>query len=237
MKRGKRLIMKSFINKTLKALKDNSERISTIGFIVAAACALIVGIGGVGGNVFEVLSDIIITVILVAMLAAIPFLKAMNKIELIKPVSFIVLGYVFVDLTMSFLSESAMISKYVNAYRVVVAVFAFVAGLALAAALVIFCIAVFTQKENLKPLVGYILVGVWAYLAVVFILMFIACIVYGYGFGSYFNAVYEYLALPAALVFSLFPQVIGEIKAPPEKETKQGETVELAEPKTETTKQ
>ena len=208
------------MNKLLKTLKEKSSLIATVAFIVAASCMLVIGIGGIDGNFFEVIGGILYTIIMVGMLAAIPALKIVKKEELVKPVTLIVLGYFFVFTTLNYLSESALIDADYKALHVVVGIFVFLAGLALIAAFALYCVAIFAKKDGLKKVIGYLLIGLSAYLAVVFILQIVRCIVFDYGFGGYFNAIFVYLAVPAALIFSVFPLVIGEIGSPENAEEK-----------------
>ena len=198
------------MNGLLKKLKDLSPIILPIALFVAAGCELVTGIAGVGGNFFDVTTSILCTLIIVTILVAIPVLKLMGKDDLLKPVTLIAIGYLFISMTQTYLTRSFLIDDYYEGYQIVVGIFTFLAGVALVAAFVIYLIAIFTKSDALKKIVGFILAILLAYIATLFVLWFIYAIVYGYGWTGYFDIVSTYLAIPCAMIFAVLPALIKD---------------------------
>lgn len=198
------------MNNLIKKLKDLSPMILPIALFVAAACELTTGIGAFGGDFFDVVSDLLSVLIIVVILIAIPVVKLMGKDELIKPVTLIVIGYLFISMTQTYLARAYLIDDYYEAYQIIVGIFTFIAGVALVAAFVIYLISVFTKNDGLKKIVGFILAILLALIATLFILWIIYAIVYGYGWTAYFDITSTYLAIPCAMICAVLPSLIKD---------------------------
>ena len=135
----------------------------------------------------------------------------MSKDDLLKPVTLIVIGYIFIYLTQTYLSLANWISN-APTYIAVISVMTFIAGAALVAAFVLLVIATLAKLDALKNIITFILFGVLVYAATMFVMWFTATIIYidNLGWTYFFTITLDYLALPCAAVFAVLPALVKD---------------------------
>lgn len=160
------------MKKLFEVLVKPSRLILIIAGFAYAGLYAIVRFASIGGGFLPVLADLIIVTLTIGAVVAAPILLLLHKEEAAKLCFLLVAGYWLVSSTLNYLSYGDWAGEGSEGLPLVIGIFGFLAGLALAGVFVLLVLYFILKKEILKFAAVLTFAGAFLFIFVEFVLMF-----------------------------------------------------------------
>lgn len=161
------------MKKIFDVLLRPSRMILLVASIAYAAIYAVITLGNFGGGFLPVLARTIIFVLTLAALVSIPVLLLIKKEEAAKLVLVLLSGYWLISSTQNYLSYANWAGENAQALEVVIGIFGFLAGLALAGVVVLLVLKFILKKEVFKLSAVLTFAAAYLFIVVLFVLLLI----------------------------------------------------------------
>ena len=223
------------MKKVFEVLLKPSRLILIIAAFAYAGLYAIVSFGSFDGGFLAVVGGLIVSTLTLAAVVAIPVLLLLKKEEAAKLVFILVAGYWLVSSAQNYLLNYSWWVEGDKALPILIAVFAFLAGLALTGVLVLLVLHFILKKEVFKFFAVLAFVGAYLFIFVLVVLLLVYYIQIvanngKVGWTSYISLLLM-LTAPVAVLFGYLyflgaPQYDFPKKAPKEKKEEEPKEAE-----------
>ena len=208
------------VNKILDLLSKPARWVLLIGSLVYLALFAVATAGQIGGRFLSVVSNLIILIAGIGVLAVVPLFMFLKKENISKIVFTILGGYWLISSILGELGTAAAWDMDGAPGIVITAsVFSFILGLCLLGVLVLLVLNFVLKNDFYRLLAVFVMAAVVLFSLVTGILWMVAYGQMNFGWTSYVNAVADYIVVPVVVLFGYFyfygvPQMAIKEKAP-----------------------